>query len=253
MFLKLITAPTTEPVTLATAKNRLKVDGGEDNALISALIKTARQRAEGVTNRALITQTWRMYLDKALPIIKIPKPPIQSVESIKTISATGSIVDGGSASGQAVLSVKSTSGFVADDLVVIDRDGLREEEKIVLSVQAGGSLTLTENLSETHTADQEDRIEKYSLVSKERYDVERPVKSPGRIKLRTGYNWPTHKEFASFIVEFKAGYGDAETDIPEEFIEGILQLIGHLYVNREAEKMPKGILELFFAHKVFTL
>ena len=74
-----------------------------------------------------------MYLDTAPQIIEIPKPPLQSIVSIKAISSVESIVDVTSALGQAVLSVASTTGFAVDDTIVINRDGDREEEKIILS------------------------------------------------------------------------------------------------------------------------
>ncbi|MEA3485159.1 MAG: hypothetical protein U9R03_00435, partial [Candidatus Aerophobetes bacterium] len=70
-------------------------------------------------------------------------------------------VDQDSAAGQAVLYVASTTGFAADNLIIIDRGGEREEEKVVLSVQAGVSLTLTSNLTYTHTTVQADDVEKY--------------------------------------------------------------------------------------------
>ena len=253
MRLKLITAPAAEPISLEGAKNHLKVDGAEDNALISALITTARQFAERDTKRAFITQTWKIYLDSVPTEIEIPKPPLQSVESIKTISMVESIVDLDSNAGQPVLSVTSTSGFAVDDTVVINREGIREEEKIILSIQEGISLTMTENLTNPHTKTQADRVEKYSLVSKDQYNVDLSENSKGRIKLRTGYNWPIHRGFASFLLEFKAGYGDSDTDVPEALRQGVLQLVGHLYENRGAEEIPKGIKALFWPYKILRI
>ncbi len=253
MRLKLITAPAAEPITLAKAKNHLKVDSNDENALITALITAARQLGERETKRAFITQTWKLYLDESPSEIEIPKPPLQSVESIKTISAVESIVDLDSNAGQPILSVASTTGFAVDDTVVINRDGAREEEKIILSIQDGISLTMTENLTDSHTETQADRVEKYSLVSKDQYNVDQSENSKGRVKLRTGYNWPIHREFASFLLEFKAGYGDSDTDVPEALNEAILQLIGHLYNNREAEEIPKGIKAMFWQFKILRI
>lgn len=251
MKLILTSLPSKEPLSLATVLSHLKADSGEDNTLISSLIKTARQLAEKETKRAFITQTWKMYLDKALPEILIPKPPLQSVESIEALSGWQSIVDANSSAGQKVLSTASTLGFEAADTIIINRDGDREEKKTIFSVQSGETLTLTENLTSAHTADQADRVEKYILVSKEKYNVERSENTPGRVKLRAGYNWPTHREFASFIIEFKAGYGDNDTDVPDALRHKILQLIGYLYGDREAEGIPKGIS--FQSYKTYSL
>lgn len=84
MALKLITAPTEEPVTLAEAKLHCRVDGSDDDALLIALIKAARDLAENQTGRALCTQTWELALD-AFPDVEIelPMPPVQSIVSIK--------------------------------------------------------------------------------------------------------------------------------------------------------------------------
>ena len=184
MRLKLKTAPTVEPITLDEAKLHLKVDGSDDNALITALITTARQLAERETKRAFITQTWEMYLDYAPEEIEIPKPPLQVTS----------------------LSIK-----------VIDEAG-----------------------SET-------------VVDPTTYDVDESENSPGRVKLRSGCIWPSHRYFASFIIEFKAGYGDAATDVPEALKQGILQLLSHLYDNRGAEEIPKGIKALFWPFKILRI
>lgn len=253
MHLHLKTAPAVEPISLDEAKLHLKVDSADDNALITALIKTARQLAEKETKRAFITQTLQMLLDSAPALIEIPRPPLQSVVSIKAITATQTYVDQDSASGQPILYVASTSGFSVDDTIVTDRGEERECEKVILSIQDGISLTLTVNLTDTHTAALAARVEKYILVDKIKYDVERTTDSPGRVMLRTGYNWPVHRDFASFIVEYKAGYGDAATDVPEGLKQGILQLLSHLYENREAEEIPKGLKALFWAFKIMKI
>jgi len=70
-------------------------------------------------------------------------------------------VDETSADGQPVLKVAATAGFSEADTVIINRGGDREEEKVVDSIQAGVSLTMTENLEFEHTAGQADAVEKY--------------------------------------------------------------------------------------------
>lgn len=184
MRLKLKTAPAVEPITLDEAKLHLKVDGADDNALISALITTARQLAERETGRAFITQTWEMYMDAAPLEIEIPKPPLQ---------ATG-------------LSIR-----VVDDL---------------------GAET---------------------VVSDTLYDVDASENSLGRVRLKSSCSWPYHRGFASFIVEFKGGYGDAATAVPEALKQGVLQLVAHLYENRGAEEIPKGIKALFWPFKILRI
>jgi len=59
----LLIAPAVEPLSLAEAKAFLRVETGDDDALIAALIAGARLHIEGQTQLALITQSWRMVLD----------------------------------------------------------------------------------------------------------------------------------------------------------------------------------------------
>jgi uncharacterized phiE125 gp8 family phage protein len=60
------TEPTVEPVTAAEVDSYLRGDGeleAADEAELEALIASAREYVELQTRRALITQTWTMYLD----------------------------------------------------------------------------------------------------------------------------------------------------------------------------------------------
>lgn len=92
-----------------------------------------------------------------------------------------------------------------------------------------------------------------TVVSTTLYDVDASENSPGRVKLKTGCSWPTHRNFASFIIEFKGGYGDDAADVPETLKQGILQLLSHLYDNRGAEEFPEGIKALFWPFKILRI
>ena len=89
MSWRVTTEPVTEPVSLTEAKLHLRVDSTADDDLITTLISVARQWCEGFQNRAYITQTITMTLDKFPKVFKIPKPPLQSVSSIKYIDTGG--------------------------------------------------------------------------------------------------------------------------------------------------------------------
>ncbi len=83
MTLILVTAPTTEPVTLSDAKSHLRVTDADEDSLITTLISAARDIAESFTNRSLITQTWDLKLDEFGEEIRIPSPPLVSITSVK--------------------------------------------------------------------------------------------------------------------------------------------------------------------------
>src|ERR1043165_6670587 len=63
MSLSLVTPPIREPLTLQQLKDHLRVTIDDDDAYITALIPVLRSRAERQTRRALITQTWDLFLD----------------------------------------------------------------------------------------------------------------------------------------------------------------------------------------------
>jgi len=60
----LLVPPAAEPWSVADAKNFLRVEHDEDDALITALIASARHQVEALTRRALMLQTWRFVFDR---------------------------------------------------------------------------------------------------------------------------------------------------------------------------------------------
>ena len=90
MALIRIAAPASEPLDLATAKLHCRVDGSDDDTLITALIVAAREQAEHETGRALVTQTWELVHDAFPEAFVLRRAPIQSVTSLKYLdSASG--------------------------------------------------------------------------------------------------------------------------------------------------------------------
>ena len=80
------TAPAVEPVTLIEVKAFLRIDGTDEDTLLSSLIIAARNYAEDYQGRPLITQTWQLWLDDFPPHDCMPirlKAGLQSVASVK--------------------------------------------------------------------------------------------------------------------------------------------------------------------------
>ena len=90
MTLKLVTVPSEEPVTLAEAKLHARTHDADDT-LVTRLIAAARKHVETFLQRALVTQTWDWFLDYGFGgyVLEIPRPPLQSVTSIKYLDDPG--------------------------------------------------------------------------------------------------------------------------------------------------------------------
>lgn len=79
-------------VTLDEAKDQCRVDFVYDDDYLKTLIATATSHldgANGVLGRALLRQQWEMRLDYFLPSIRIPLPPLITVDAVKYIDASG--------------------------------------------------------------------------------------------------------------------------------------------------------------------
>jgi uncharacterized phiE125 gp8 family phage protein len=88
------TPATIEPITIEEARKHVELPNGytaHDKHLLR-FITAARQRAELITGRQIVTATWDLYLDH-FPCfdepIFLPKPPLQSVTSIVYTSTAG--------------------------------------------------------------------------------------------------------------------------------------------------------------------
>jgi uncharacterized phiE125 gp8 family phage protein len=117
MPLKLITSPVAEPITLAEAKLHLRVDVSDDDALIGALITSARQAAEHEIGRALMLQTLELSLDsfsqetgnqcdRHTYRIVLPRPPLASVAPVVSVKYLDTV---------GVLQTLDPSAYVIDD------------------------------------------------------------------------------------------------------------------------------------------
>jgi uncharacterized phiE125 gp8 family phage protein len=113
MSLVEVIAPDEEPITVADAKAFARVDRTDEDALFQGLIVSARRYAEGATRRALINQTWDLFLDR-FPVagcaIEIPKPPLRSITSIKYFDTAG--VEQTWAASKYIVDTASTQGRV---------------------------------------------------------------------------------------------------------------------------------------------
>jgi uncharacterized phiE125 gp8 family phage protein len=95
MGLSLVTAPTSEPLTLTEAKDHCRVDSNDDDGLIAGYILAARRWVEGQIHRAIMPQTWLYTIDWDWPMyrgeqqIVLPLPPLSAVNTISYVDLSG--------------------------------------------------------------------------------------------------------------------------------------------------------------------
>ena len=91
----LVTAPAAEPLSLADAKAFLRVEHGDDDAVITSLVSAARNHVEALTRCALITQTWRLVLDRWPDGGRIAPRigPLRSLVAVRVFNAAGEAND----------------------------------------------------------------------------------------------------------------------------------------------------------------
>lgn len=86
-----ITAPASEPITLAQAKTYLRIDGTTEDSAVTDMIVAARMTAENWLRRSLINQVWKLAYDDTLPeVVYLPMGPVNSVTSVTVINRDSS-------------------------------------------------------------------------------------------------------------------------------------------------------------------
>lgn len=84
MALIQVTAPTTEPLTVAEVKEHLNITISNDDDLIAAYIRVARKQAENKMKRQINPATWKLVFDdfaNSTAIIELPRPPLSTATS----------------------------------------------------------------------------------------------------------------------------------------------------------------------------
>ena len=82
------------------------------------------------------------------------------------------------------------------------------------------------------------------------------------VVLKNGSSWPTASELRNanaYEIKFRAGYGNAASDVPKPLVQAIKMLALHLYENREiatsmnVNLIPNTVAMLFAPYKVLRL
>ena len=78
----------------------------------------------------------------------------------------------------------------------------------------------------------------------------------GRVQLKPGCVWPSHRGFASFIVTVKAGYGDTAAAVPPALKQAALAALAVIFASRgemDQEKINSAVAALCWPYKVWRL
>lgn len=115
--LRVTTAPTFEPVTLAEARAHVRIDGGEQDGLLAGYLIAARQFCERDLGRALAAITLQLTLDHdwpcdrwGRPCIALPQPPATAVSLVQYVDTNGTTQT--LASNQYLFSYGDTFGLI---------------------------------------------------------------------------------------------------------------------------------------------
>jgi len=84
--------PEMEPVTLAEARQFLRLDQTEEDDLLATLITAARLMIEAAAGRCLVEQPWRIVLDRwpANAEIRLPLSPLMRIQAARVYDVLGS-------------------------------------------------------------------------------------------------------------------------------------------------------------------
>lgn len=66
---------------------------------------------------------------------------------------------------------------------------------------------------------------------------------PGRVWLKANASWPatTLQAGPSIVITYVAGFGDAGSDVPENYRQALLLILGDYYENRERMVVDRGL------------
>ena len=196
MGIRSIARPAEEPVSLDEAKQHLRVDFPDDDALITGLIVAARVAAENICRRAFVTQRWELALDGF--------PRQNFFGSLSAIAPVDAFIPN---------IIAAEMGYVVrfrGGKIELPKPSLQTVDYIKYLDVGGVEQTLDPT----------------------QYLVD-PMSEPGVLTPVINTYWPTTQNVMNSVrIGFTAGYG-AAVDVPEGIKAWIKLRVATLYSNRE--------------------
>lgn len=90
MYTKIVTPETTFAITLKQLKDHLRIDVGDEDALLTNLMIAAHDLVVNYLGKSLTTRTIRAYYNNWRQAFTLPSSPVQSITSVKYYDNTGS-------------------------------------------------------------------------------------------------------------------------------------------------------------------
>lgn len=204
-----VTPPAADPVSLAEAKEHLRVSGTDQDSRITAFIKAATASAENETNRAFVTRTLRLYL-QSFPTHRDPRGSFHHRH--------GHGLEDPFRPSQMPGGFESHLISHAAAPIVLPKPNLQSVTSVKYVKEDDTVLTVNPSLYRVDTAAE-----------------------PGKIVLKNDEEWPTDelKSVNGVEVEFVAGYG-AAASVPEAIKIAIMMIVGHMFENRETVVVGEG-------------
>jgi uncharacterized phiE125 gp8 family phage protein len=85
----LVTAPTSEPLTVEEVKLHLRIDHDAEDSWVGQSITAARQYIEDMAARQMVTATRKLILDYFTCEVELPRPPLLAVTGITYVDTDG--------------------------------------------------------------------------------------------------------------------------------------------------------------------
>lgn len=229
-----VTPPTSDPVSVAEAKQHLRAVDSDEDEYIGTLITAAREQVEDITRRALMTQTWDYFLDEWPDddYITLPWGKLASVTSVKYKDSDGvetNLTKALSAFADSTVSsltktkVTSTAhGYADGDMVYISGTTSYNGAWAISNV-----TTNTFDITTAYVAN-----DAAGAASTE-YIVELNGDGYGKVVLPYGGVWPTDTLYTSnpITVRFVAGWASASL-VPYKLKAAIKMICSDLYEQR---------------------